>query len=66
MFKILQGLADNLTRTYPCVQGFPDSYQFAGTIQTKHRQIGNAVPPPLAFALGRKLKEAVDAKCQQA
>ncbi|KAM0873114.1 hypothetical protein ACQ4PT_038301 [Festuca glaucescens] len=47
-------------------QGFPDSYQFAGTIQTKHRQIGNAVPPPLAFALGRKLKEAVDAKRQQA
>ncbi|KAL5196611.1 hypothetical protein ABZP36_000123 [Zizania latifolia] len=43
-------------------QGFPDSYQFVGNIQSKHRQIGNAVPPPLAFALGRKLKEAVDAK----
>ncbi|KAJ1403961.1 S-adenosyl-L-methionine-dependent methyltransferase [Sesbania bispinosa] len=41
-------------------QGFPDSYQFAGNITHKHRQIGNAVPPPLAFALGRKLKEAVD------
>ncbi|XP_010274981.1 PREDICTED: DNA (cytosine-5)-methyltransferase 1A-like isoform X2 [Nelumbo nucifera] len=40
-------------------QGFPDSYQFAGNIQHKHRQIGNAVPPPLAFALGRKLKEAL-------
>ncbi|EEC81621.1 hypothetical protein OsI_25142 [Oryza sativa Indica Group] len=45
-------------------QGFPDNYQFAGNIQSKHRQIGNAVPPPLAFALGRKLKEAVDAKRQ--
>ncbi|KAG2676448.1 hypothetical protein I3760_12G053200 [Carya illinoinensis] len=43
-------------------QGFPDSYQFAGNIQHKHRQIGNAVPPPLAYALGRKLKEAVDSK----
>lgn len=43
-------------------QGFPDSYLFAGNIQNKHRQIGNAVPPPLAYALGRKLKEAVDAK----
>lgn len=41
-------------------QGFPDSYEFAGNIQNKHRQIGNAVPPPLAYALGRKLKEAVD------
>ncbi|KAI4351936.1 hypothetical protein L6164_006235 [Bauhinia variegata] len=43
-------------------QGFPDSYQFSGNIQHKHRQIGNAVPPPLAFALGRKLKEAVESR----
>lgn len=43
-------------------QGFPDSYKFAGNIQHKHRQIGNAVPPPLAFALGRKLKEALERK----
>ncbi|KAL6894257.1 hypothetical protein ACP4OV_008355 [Aristida adscensionis] len=43
-------------------QGFPDGYRFAGNIQCKHRQIGNAVPPPLAYALGRKLKEAVDAR----
>ncbi|CAA7026008.1 unnamed protein product [Microthlaspi erraticum] len=40
-------------------QGFPDSYKFAGTRRDKHKQIGNAVPPPLAFALGRKLKEAL-------
>ncbi|XP_077224342.1 DNA (cytosine-5)-methyltransferase 1A-like [Tasmannia lanceolata] len=43
-------------------QGFLDSYFFSGNIQSKHRQIGNAVPPPLAFALGRKLKEVLDAK----
>ncbi|XP_072988896.1 DNA (cytosine-5)-methyltransferase 1B-like isoform X2 [Typha latifolia] len=43
-------------------QGFRDSYCFSGNIQNKHRQIGNAVPPPLAYALGRKLKEAVDKK----
>ncbi|CAM8988592.1 unnamed protein product [Rhodiola kirilowii] len=43
-------------------QGFPDSYKFSGNIQHKHRQIGNAVPPPLAYALGRKLKEAVEWK----
>ena len=45
--------------TYVIWQGFPDSYEFEGDIAHKHRQIGNAVPPPLAFALGRKLKEAV-------
>ena len=44
------------------MQGFPDGYHFAGNIQSKHRQIGNAVPPPLSYALGRKLKQAIDAK----
>ncbi|KAG6384838.1 hypothetical protein SASPL_153657 [Salvia splendens] len=43
-------------------QGFPDSYKFFGNIIHKHRQIGNAVPPPLAYALGNKLKEAVEKK----
>ncbi|CAD5327804.1 unnamed protein product [Arabidopsis thaliana] len=43
-------------------QGFPDSYKFSGNIKDKHRQVGNAVPPPLAFALGRKLKEALHLK----
>ncbi|RVW55298.1 DNA (cytosine-5)-methyltransferase 1B [Vitis vinifera] len=52
---------DRLVSVRECArsQGFPDSYKFSGNIQHKHRQIGNAVPPPLAFALGRKLKEAV-------
>ncbi|CAM6109925.1 unnamed protein product [Calypogeia fissa] len=40
-------------------QGFPDSYKFFGNINSKHRQIGNAVPPPLARALGHMLKEAI-------
>ena len=44
------------------VQGFPDSFQFAGTIQAKHRQIGNAVPPPLAKALGLALLRAIRRK----
>ncbi|KPJ15240.1 DNA (cytosine-5)-methyltransferase 1 [Papilio machaon] len=39
-------------------QGFPDSYLFAGSVQDKHRQIGNAVPPPLGAALGREIKKA--------
>ncbi|KAF3333787.1 hypothetical protein FCM35_KLT01478 [Carex littledalei] len=47
-------------RECACSQGFMDSYVFCGNIQNKHRQIGNAVPPPLAYALGRKLKEVID------
>lgn len=44
------------------LQGFPDRFRFYGTIQAKHRQIGNAVPPPLACAIGQKLKEALAQK----
>jgi site-specific DNA-cytosine methylase len=54
--------SSQVNQEFPLLQGFPDSYQFAGNIQHKHRQIGNAVPPPLAYALGRKLKEALDSK----
>ncbi|CAK1556371.1 unnamed protein product [Leptosia nina] len=40
-------------------QGFPDTYLFAGSVQDKHRQVGNAVPPPLGAALGREIKKAL-------
>ncbi|KAI5644354.1 c-5 cytosine-specific DNA methylase domain-containing protein [Phthorimaea operculella] len=40
-------------------QGFRDAYIFAGTVQDKHRQIGNAVPPPLGAALGREIRKAL-------
>uniref|UniRef100_A0A7N0RBA2 Cytosine-specific methyltransferase n=1 Tax=Kalanchoe fedtschenkoi TaxID=63787 RepID=A0A7N0RBA2_KALFE len=43
-------------------QGFSDRYKYVGNIHEKHRQIGNAVPPPVAFALGMKLKEALAQK----
>ncbi|KAJ8957071.1 hypothetical protein NQ318_007284, partial [Aromia moschata] len=39
-------------------QGFSDEYKFCGNILDKHRQIGNAVPPPLALALGREIIKA--------
>ena len=43
-------------------QGFPDSFKFYGTVHHRHRQIGNAVPPPLALALGRRLKASLQQK----
>jgi DNA (cytosine-5)-methyltransferase 1 len=48
----------------PCLhaQGFPDHFQFSGNVHNRHRQVGNAVPPPLAAALGGQLYKALKAK----
>ena len=40
-------------------QGFPDSYKFHGSTLDKHRQIGNAVPPPMGRALGLEIRAAM-------
>lgn len=41
------------------LQTFPDSYRFDGGLVSVRQQIGNAVPPYLAEALGYYLKEGV-------
>ncbi|XP_045468881.1 DNA (cytosine-5)-methyltransferase 1-like isoform X2 [Harmonia axyridis] len=40
-------------------QGFPDKFKFYGNILDKHRQIGNAVPPPMGAAIGREIVKAL-------
>jgi DNA (cytosine-5)-methyltransferase 1 len=42
------------------IQGFPDSWQLAGKKTASYRQIGNAFPPPVARAVGEKIKEAIE------
>jgi DNA (cytosine-5)-methyltransferase 1 len=46
-------------------QGFPDRHRFYGNVHSKHRQVGNAVPPPLAAALGRQLRKALEEKAAE-
>ena len=41
-------------------QGFPDTHLFYGNVHSMHRQVGNAVPPPLAAALGRELRKKLE------
>ena len=43
------------------LHGFPDWFRFNGTKWHGARQIGNAVPPPLARAIARKVIEALGA-----
>ena len=39
------------------LQSFPDDFRFFGNKTQQYRQVGNAVPPLLGYALGLKLKE---------
>ena len=41
------------------LQTFPDDWFLAGNIEKQWRQVGNAVPPVLANALGRELASAI-------
>lgn len=42
-------------REYARIQTFPDEWEFCGNITEKYKQIGNAVPVNLAYAIGRSL-----------
>jgi DNA (cytosine-5)-methyltransferase 1 len=49
---------DKLMTVRDCarIQSFPDWYDFKGsTIRAKHKQIGNAVPPRLAYEIGKQI-----------
>lgn len=55
-------------REYMRIHGYPDSYVLRGPIRGRtgtvkdldqHRQIGNSVPPPLAYAVAEKVKEVI-------
>lgn len=43
-------------REAAALQGFPDTYKFFGGMDSISRQIGNAVPPPLAKVIAEMLK----------
>jgi len=42
-------------REYARIQTFPDEWMFSGTVSDQYKQIGNAVPVNLSWAIGRSL-----------
>lgn len=42
-------------REYARIQTFPDDWQFCGPVSAQYKQIGNAVPVNLGYAMGRSL-----------
>lgn len=47
-------------KEYARIQTFPDTYTFSGSMADVYRQIGNAVPPKLAYHLGKALTGFLD------
>jgi DNA (cytosine-5)-methyltransferase 1 len=43
------------------LQGFPPDWDIVGKKTPAYRQVGNAFPPPVAKAIGRSIKQAIEA-----
>ena len=43
------------------IQGFPENWEFTGKKTAAYRQVGNAFPPPVAEAVGKQIREALEA-----
>lgn len=48
-------------REAACLQTFPRNYKFYGSLQSKAKQVGNAVPPLMAKQLGEGIRSHLEA-----
>lgn len=55
-----QGMPRLTSRMMARIQGFPDTWTFGEKKTSACRMIGNAFPPPVARAVGEKIKECLE------
>ena len=55
-----EGMPRLTSRMLARIQGFPDTWTFGKKKTAACRMIGNAFPPPVAKAVGEKIKECLD------
>ena len=46
------------------LQGFPEDWTFQGKKTARYRQVGNAFPPPVAQAVGERIRDALQGRQQ--
>ena len=58
-----EGMPRLTSRMMARIQGFPDTWTFGTKKTAACRMIGNAFPPPVAEAVGKKIKECLEYGC---
>ena len=58
-----EGMPRLTSRTMARIQGFPDTWTFGQKKTAACRMIGNAFPPPVAQAVGEKIRECLENEC---
>lgn len=57
-----EGMPRLTTRMVARIQGFPDTWGFWGKKTAAYRQVGNAFPPPVAFAVAAEIAKAIEVR----
>jgi DNA (cytosine-5)-methyltransferase 1 len=57
--KLFDGIPKLTVKMTARIQGFPDDWLITGKKTAAYRQVGNAFPPPVAYAVGKQIAKAL-------